>query len=674
VKPATHPAPIYRADIDGLRALAILLVVGFHAFPSVAHGGFVGVDVFFVISGYLITSLITQQLGARSFSVARFYLNRVRRIFPALGAMLIACAVAGWFLLADGDFAQLGKHIAAGAGFVSNLLLGKEAGYFDSAAETKPLLHLWSLGVEEQFYIVWPLVLWFSWRRGWNMRVVIAACLLMSFAANIALVASDPVGTFYSPGTRVWELLIGAALAGVSAPSSARWTSPAMRNAAAALGIAAIAVASALLSKNDAFPGWWALLPTIGAAALIAAGPGAWINRHVLSHRGMVAIGLVSYPLYLWHWPLLVFLRMSGLLKSELDVGLVAVGAALALSWLTYRVIEKPFRSIDRGASTAQPAKRAPGTMNFRAAGLVGVMVLAGACGGAIHQSHGTLMREQSRVATLPPLADKQVFEALKVYEHPDAPNHSCRDQLQMNPLAEEVCITNSAAPRILFLGDSHAMGLYSAVFANRVGIPSVLIASPGCLMYPNYVFRPDGKEWGQDCSAIAKKGLAYAKQSTTIETVIVSLVRKGDHPASPTKFHSAAGRVTELEALDNGSDALIGALLQTGKKVVYVVDIPYFPDTPEVCQTRSALTKTDACRLDRAQMNQAFKAYFEVVDKLKRKYPALSIVNAEDVVCSKDHCAQHDERQHYYIDRDHLSVYGAEKVLTKVLGQINAY
>ena len=142
-----------------------------------------------------------------------------------------------------------------------------------------------------------------------------------------------------------------------------------------------------------------------------------------------------------------------------------------------------------------------------------------------------------------------------------------------------------------------------------------MLIASPGCLMYPNYTYRPDGKEWGQDCSAITQKGLAFARQSTTIETVIVTLVRKGDHPASPTKFHSSTGRATELEAMDTGLHALIGALLQTGKKVIYVVDIPYFPDTPEVCQTRSALAKTDACKLDRSAMwNRAKASRFPTV------------------------------------------------------------
>jgi peptidoglycan/LPS O-acetylase OafA/YrhL len=660
----------YRADVDGLRAVAILLVIGFHAFPSVIRGGFIGVDIFFVISGFLISSLIAQNLETNSFTVASFYLNRVRRIFPALTVVLTACAVAGWYLLAEGDYAKLGKHIAGGAGFVANLVLWNEAGYFDSSADSKPLLHLWSLGVEEQFYIVWPVVLWLAWRRRWNMLGVTLTCLLLSFAANIAMVATDAVATFYSPATRVWELLIGALLAG--RPSTgARWPGLAnYPNAMATAGVAAIAIAALALTRGNAFPGWWALLPTAGAALLIAAGPKAWLNRAVLSHPGMVRVGLISYPLYLWHWPLLVFLRLSGALKSDLEVGAVAVGAAFVLSWLTYRVIERPFRSVDRSSQRSSPTI-GPATLNFRAAGLLLFMTIAGVSGAAIHQANGEVFRDRFRVAALPPLADKRAFDALKIYEHPEKPNNSCRDHLGMAVLPEEVCVANSAAPKVLFLGDSHAMGLYSAVFANQSAIPSVLIASPGCLIYPNLVYRPNGKEWGQDCTAIARKGLEYARRSTTIDTVVVSLVRKGDNPTALTHFHSDHGRVTELEALSSGLDALIGSLLESGKSVVYVVDIPYFRDTPEVCQSKFVLTKTDQCLVKRSEMNLPFKAYFEVVDRIRAKYPKLGILNAEDVVCTRDSCAQHDGKQYLYIDRDHLSVYGSERVLAKLLERL---
>jgi peptidoglycan/LPS O-acetylase OafA/YrhL len=192
-----HQNQRYRPDVDGLRAVAILSVIAFHAFPNLVQGGFVGVDVFFVISGFLITSVIVNSLEAGNFSFLVFYQHRIRRIFPALGLVLASCAVAGWYLLPEGAYAELGKHIAGGAGFVANLVLWKEAGYFDSASDTKPLLHLWSLGIEEQFYFVWPFVLWAAWRRRWNLLLVTATVLLASFCANVAIVGIDAVANFY---------------------------------------------------------------------------------------------------------------------------------------------------------------------------------------------------------------------------------------------------------------------------------------------------------------------------------------------------------------------------------------------------------------------------------------------------------------------------------------------
>src|SRR5437870_5550894 len=208
-----HPnSPKYRPDIDGLRALAVLSVVAFHAFPTSLPGGFLGVDVFFVISGYLISTIILENLDKGAFSLAEFYGRRVRRIFPALLVVLLASYVFGWLALLADEYAQLGKHIAAGAGFVSNLVLWNEVGYFDRSADTKPLLHLWSLGIEEQFYLAWPLLLWFSWKRRFVAPVVLALAAL-SFIATALWSNVDAVATFYSPLTRFWELLGGSMLA-----------------------------------------------------------------------------------------------------------------------------------------------------------------------------------------------------------------------------------------------------------------------------------------------------------------------------------------------------------------------------------------------------------------------------------------------------------------------------
>ena len=208
--------PTYRPDIDGLRAIAVSSVVLFHAYPKVFEGGYAGVDVFFVISGYLITLAILNSSEGNRFSVRDFYIRRVRRIFPALSLVFASVLVAGWILLNPQEFAQLGKHVASGSGFVSNLVLWKESGYFDTAAELKPLLHLWSLGVEEQFYIFFPAVMYLILRFRLPRFSLLAALTLASLIASIVFTSSAPTAAFYNPATRVWEILIGSLVADLS--------------------------------------------------------------------------------------------------------------------------------------------------------------------------------------------------------------------------------------------------------------------------------------------------------------------------------------------------------------------------------------------------------------------------------------------------------------------------
>ena len=208
-----HSAIVYRPDIDGLRSVAVISVMLYHAFPAALRSGFIGVDIFFVISGFLISTIIFQSLENDRFSFVDFYSRRVRRIFPALAAVLLATFVLGWFILYPDEYRQLGKHIAGGAGFVANFVLWRESGYFDAAAETKPLLHLWSLGIEEQFYIVFPMFAWLLWRARLNELSFVVLVGLLSFALNLRFVHSNAALTFYMPQTRIWELLIGSTLA-----------------------------------------------------------------------------------------------------------------------------------------------------------------------------------------------------------------------------------------------------------------------------------------------------------------------------------------------------------------------------------------------------------------------------------------------------------------------------
>ncbi|MEY3513223.1 MAG: hypothetical protein RL420_246 [Pseudomonadota bacterium] len=299
----------YRPDIDGLRAIAVLSVVIFHAFPEYLGGGFIGVDVFFVISGFLITSLILREQREERFSLKHFYARRIRRIFPALSLVLGFGLVAGWICLNFMEYKQLTKHTGSSAIFITNFMLLREAGYFDNAADTKPMLHLWSLAIEEQFYLAWPLVLMFFKRLPRWLFPALVVLLLSSLGYSLSLVFKGNFEyDFYSPLSRSWELLLGASLAfGVSRqvaiPTS--W-----RNMAGWVGLVFIFISACFLDKNMPFPGYWALPPTVGAALILFAGMQSNLNRVLLASRPLVAIGLISYPLYLWHWPLLSFARI----------------------------------------------------------------------------------------------------------------------------------------------------------------------------------------------------------------------------------------------------------------------------------------------------------------------------------------------------------------------------
>lgn len=355
----------YRPDIDGLRAVAILSVVVFHAFPSVLRGGFVGVDVFFVISGFLISIIVFKSLMLGRFSFAEFYAHRIKRIFPALLVVLLAAYILGWFVLLPDEYKQLGRHIVAGAGFVQNFVMWKESGYFDTASELKPLMHLWSLAIEEQFYLFYPLFVWAAWRIGLKIFAPIVLIGVLSFGLNVQGVEKDAVKTFFLLHTRMWELMAGGGLAylyvynkGQFADWARKFSNLAifratpsvaerdafLNNLISILGLLLIAGSVVGLHKELLFPGWWALPPVIGSFLLIFAGPNAWVNRKILANRIIVFIGVISYPVYLWHWMLLSFLRIAVSEMPSLKMRVAAVLLSFVLAWLTYRFFEKPIR------------------------------------------------------------------------------------------------------------------------------------------------------------------------------------------------------------------------------------------------------------------------------------------------------------------------------------------
>ena len=476
----------YRSDIDGLRGLQILALVGFHGFPTAVTGGYIGVSIFFVISGYLISTIIFKSLDKGGFDFLDFYIRRVRRIFPSLIVILIAAMAIGWFALFSGEYRQLGEYILGGALFLDNFVALREAGYFDTSSELKPLLHLWSLGIEEQFYIFWPLLAWVSWKNKFNLLTITLLVTGVSFFLNLKGMKVNPIGTFYAPWTRVWEILSGGVFAYVHlycrekvgiflspinhALNQVTWanerqhTQYLLPNISSFLGMAILLYGIFAFTKQTPFPGLAALLPIAGALLIIAGGTQSWVNRQVLSNRLMVFFGLISYPLYLWHWMLLSFTRVIDSGEPRIRIKVAAIAVSIFLSWLCYKFIENPLRFGQRGS--------------IKAAILILILAIVGAMGYWIYREDGLHNRD---IAT----HDEQVNKLLAGTLWQYTKNENCIKNF--GNTYNSWCILNedSRLPSILLLGDSYANNLYPGLVNNPVFKNEIILNFSSCQLAP---------------------------------------------------------------------------------------------------------------------------------------------------------------------------------------------
>jgi peptidoglycan/LPS O-acetylase OafA/YrhL len=457
---------MYRPDIDGLRALAILPVLLFHLnFPFV-EGGFVGVDIFFVISGYLITRILCDDLEGGSYSIGRFYERRARRILPALFVVLAVSCVVGFIVLVPHDLVALGQSVVATLLFVSNILFLNQVGYFADPAETKPLLHTWSLAVEEQFYIVFPLLL--AGLRRFGRRITVWACFaicLVSFAAGVWLVQKNQAAAFYLAPTRFWELLIGSllALGMFPLPGSDR-----VRQSLGCLGLGLIAFSILTYSEGTLFPGVAALAPSIGAGLIIYSGQNGatWVSR-LLSLRPLVFIGLISYSLYLWHWPIQAFYRyeVSDQFSRLEKVGLLVLCFACAIpSW---RYVEQPFR-------------RSKGWARGRHALTTAVVAasLLFAVAGALVIGKGAAWRYPAQASAI--LAGMGDYDVTRGYREGSCFLTSKSDDLEL--FRKDICLERDAARKnYLLIGDSHAAALWSGLSSAFPDINFQQATASGC-------------------------------------------------------------------------------------------------------------------------------------------------------------------------------------------------
>lgn len=648
--PATAAAGalIYRPDIDGLRAVAVLAVVLFHAFPSALPGGFAGVDIFFVISGYLITGILLADLRAGEFSLARFYARRVRRIFPGLVVVLLATYAMGWFSLYGDEYRELGRHIVAGAWFVSNWASLTEAGYFDQAAEAKPLLHLWSLGVEEQFYIVWPLALSAAYRTkhvGWACGFI----GLASFITNVMLVSHYPSAAFYWPVTRMWELLAGAALA-ISA-GQVRPLAGRQANALSACGAVLCIASFALVDARDTFPGWWALMPVAGVVALIAAGGDGWINRRVLARPASVWLGRISYALYLWHWPLLSFaFIVAGRVPSPAVRGALLV-LAVALAWLTTVIVERPVRF--------GPARRwkliAPCLL------MVGVAYL----GGMTYARGGLGFRKGYS-------PDADVTTARLGAGH-EFVNLTCGVTAGEQRLFPFCATDRRVRPHFAVWGDSKADALYwGLVRESAPGEGWMLVARPSCApMAGAWRTSSNAGDDPVQCREANAVALRVLLDRPELKTVVLVMA---DRDVTGQTFASAGGTTRRPPAAIDGLDQAVTALERAGRRVALVLDNPRLRD-PRQCMDRRPLawpvvrhalgvadmSAAQRCAIGYREHIARMAPFTAVVDELRRRHPGLLVYDPARVLCDsrRDICPMTMDRRYLYSYGDHLSDYG---------------
>ncbi len=646
----------YRADIDGLRALAVLPVVFYHAGIPGFRGGFVGVDVFFVISGYLITSLIAAGIAEGNFSLLRFYERRIRRIFPALFATIAASAIAAWFFFMPDEFEYFARSMRAAALFVSNIEFHKESGYFDMAAPMKPLLHTWSLAVEEQFYIVFPMLLLAFGRFGRRRLVALLWVLFAaSFAASSWTVFRSPTDAFFLSQFRAWELLLGALLALRAVPAPGR---PATRQAMAALGVGLILVAVFAFDDTTPFPGLAALLPCLGAAMVIHADAGKGVAGRMLRMPALVFVGLISYSLYLWHWPLIVFAPyVIGHEPSAAQAGVI-VAASVVLAVLSWQLIEKPFRG---GAS---PIGRKPVF-----AGALLCMTAAIAFGSYIVDEDGLPLR-------LPPLVQRAYAATYDVSRFRGSGCYSdSRGRYGPTPpdiRAGRLCALGAGgqpAPAFLVWGDSHSAAMAPAIdgAAANAGISGLFVGHDGCP--PAFDQPQSSRSEDRSCRDFdaAVKDLVVARHIPLVFLVAYwpKYVHDSELPHEGVFFDASTPPPLEDKSapLRQAMDRLMVDLARQGTKVVLVMDVPEMGHYVPEAAARAMMTggSTDiAPPWDYVARRQALSR--SMLADLAARHGA-RIVDPLPAFCSAGHCMAVRDGMPLYKDADHITAAAASSL-----------
>ncbi|MBB3192584.1 acyltransferase family protein [Halomonas cerina] len=642
----------YRREIDGLRAVAVLPVILFHAGFSWFSGGFVGVDVFFVISGYLITSLLLDDLKKGTFSIARFYERRARRILPALVAVLLGCLPFAWLWLTPAQLQDFSQGLVAISLFASNVLFWLKTHYFAPSAEENPLLHTWSLAIEEQFYIVFPLLLLFLWRHAY--RHMLTAILVLS---ALSLLAAEwgwrqaPSANFFLLPTRAWELGAGVACAFLL-NRRPQWSSAPL----ATLGLGCILFAVLTFDETVPFPSLYTLLPVGGAVLVTLFATPATLTGRVLAMPLLVGIGLISFSAYLWHQPLFAFARLRSLSDPSWAVMALLSLAALALAYLTWRYVEQPFRRKPIPLLLSRQAV-------FRASGVAGMVMLAAGLYG--HMAEGV----PGRIAP-----SGSPFLAIDV-----------DNRIRFNPGLSEACedgflpesCRTGQDPEIMLWGDSYAMHLASAITASPSlqDMSLVQFTKPVCA--PIYGLALTSHRyplsWSRECIAFNAQVKAWMEQHPSVKYVVMS---------SPlgVLYHDAYQANGKLHEHPHGTELVVEHLNRTAEAIRQAGKIPIFVSPPPRSDENLARCiiasmifvkgNTVNCNFRTEQFSPH---YVKARDLLASERITFPVVNLEPYICHDGLCHTFMDGKVVYRDEGHLSREGSEVLGVKhdLLGDI---
>ena len=638
----------YRAEIDGLRALAVVPVILFHAGFELFSGGFVGVDVFFVISGYLITTILIEDIENKRFSIVNFYERRARRILPALFLVMLVCIPFAWMWMLPSQMKDFSQSLVAVSLFASNILFWRESGYFDAAAEEKPLLHTWSLSVEEQYYLLFPIFLILAWRFGknrvfWMIVVMAAISLLLSEWGW----RNKATANFYLAPTRAWELFAGSIAAFIVQKQGVR-----QNNLLALVGFAAIIFSIFFYDETTPFPSVYALVPVLGVVLLVLYAEKGTFVAKLLSTKGFVGIGLISYSAYLWHQPLFAFARIK-LLDNPSTILMAALSiTSVLLAYLSWKFVETPFRK-----------KNIYSRKSIFLLSMFGIFIalILGAIG---HLQNGFDKRFDYTVIDLVGMESRKhnLTELL-----------GCKEKDVTN-LDSIFCTVNgkNEEPKLAVFGDSH--GDVIAMSLNHSGESFVVSSLGGCAPLIN-VDVTRGNHDRDVCRNLTLKQLDFVKTNPNIQEVILvgrwSLYTSGDYGSDMKAFFltasdsNSSNQSTSREVFSKELRNTIEAYQKIGLKVSVLLQVPQ-----QIYNPVDAITKTYLIsnKENKTLLQTPLAKHLElqnsnrsIIDEIKTSNPMLRILNLDDYFCDESICRMVNDKSVLYRDEDHLSLTGAQ-------------